>query len=79
MKPELIDILRMRWLRLRIYRYRGSFPVAYRILRNYVRICQRRFKTDPLTTATDGLILTHHSYSGLASVITPAFLFCFNR
>ncbi|EGL0556728.1 YlcG family protein, partial [Salmonella enterica] len=26
MKPELIDILRMRWLRLRIYRYRGSFP-----------------------------------------------------
>ncbi|WP_139376793.1 YlcG family protein, partial [Salmonella enterica] len=29
MKPELIDILRMRWLRLRIYRYRGSFPVAY--------------------------------------------------
>lgn len=38
MKPELIEILRMRWLRLRIYRYRGSFPVAYRILRNYVRI-----------------------------------------
>ncbi|EBU8795057.1 YlcG family protein, partial [Salmonella enterica] len=27
MKPELIEILRMRWLRLRIYRYRGSFPV----------------------------------------------------
>ncbi|EGL0556700.1 YlcG family protein, partial [Salmonella enterica] len=26
MKPELIEILRMRWLRLRIYRYRGSFP-----------------------------------------------------
>ncbi|EAR9503474.1 YlcG family protein, partial [Salmonella enterica] len=24
MKPELIEILRMRWLRLRIYRYRGS-------------------------------------------------------
>ncbi|EBS3958316.1 YlcG family protein, partial [Salmonella enterica subsp. enterica serovar Newport] len=23
MKPELIEILRMRWLRLRIYRYRG--------------------------------------------------------
>ncbi|EAA1106085.1 YlcG family protein, partial [Salmonella enterica subsp. enterica] len=22
MKPELIEILRMRWLRLRIYRYR---------------------------------------------------------
>ncbi|ELU3013093.1 YlcG family protein, partial [Salmonella enterica] len=26
-----VDHLRMRWLRLRIYRYRGSFPVAYRI------------------------------------------------
>ncbi|TPP90278.1 YlcG family protein [Salmonella enterica] len=29
-------------LRLRIYRYRGSFPVAYRILRNYVRIEAKR-------------------------------------
>ncbi|EKQ3184256.1 YlcG family protein [Salmonella enterica] len=42
MKPELIDILHMSWLRLRIYRYRGSFPVAYRILRNYVRIEAKR-------------------------------------
>lgn len=38
MKPELIEALRLRWQRLRIYRYRGSFPVAYRILRNYIRI-----------------------------------------
>ncbi|EBV1872839.1 YlcG family protein [Salmonella enterica subsp. enterica serovar Stanley] len=37
-----MEILRMRWLRLRIYRYRGSFPVAYRILRNYVRIEAKR-------------------------------------
>lgn len=38
MKPELIEALRLRWQRLRVYRYRGSFPVAYRILRNYIRI-----------------------------------------
>lgn len=37
-KPEVIESLRQRWLRLRIYRYRGSFPVAYRILRNQIRI-----------------------------------------
>ncbi|EPJ7337267.1 YlcG family protein [Citrobacter amalonaticus] len=40
MKTEVIEALRQRWLRLRIYRYRGSFPVAYRILRNYIRIQQ---------------------------------------
>jgi hypothetical protein len=37
-KPERIEALRLRWQRLRVYRYRGSFPVAYRILRNYIRI-----------------------------------------
>ncbi|HAT2746489.1 TPA: YlcG family protein [Citrobacter farmeri] len=42
MKPEVIEYLRWRWLRLRIYRYRGSFPVAYRILRNYIRIEAKR-------------------------------------
>ncbi|ELO4690833.1 MULTISPECIES: YlcG family protein [Citrobacter] len=41
MKPEVIESLRWRWLRLRICRYRGSFPVAYRILRNYIRIQQK--------------------------------------
>ncbi|HGE6882321.1 YlcG family protein [Citrobacter amalonaticus] len=38
MKPEVIESLRWRWLRLRIYRYRGSVLVDYRILRNFVRI-----------------------------------------
>ncbi|MFG5974745.1 YlcG family protein [Salmonella enterica subsp. enterica serovar Pomona] len=48
MKPELIEILRMRWQRLRIYRRPGSVLVDYRILRNFVpphsrlwRICVR--------------------------------------
>ncbi|EBB3994335.1 YlcG family protein [Salmonella enterica] len=40
MKPKLIDILRMRWQRLRIYRRPGSVLVDYRILRNFVRIYQ---------------------------------------
>ncbi|VEA35824.1 DNA breaking-rejoining protein [Salmonella enterica subsp. enterica] len=40
MKPELIEILRMRWQRLRIYRRPGSVLVDYRILRNFVRIYQ---------------------------------------
>jgi hypothetical protein len=38
MKPETLEILRARWQRLRIYRYRGSVLVDYRILRNFVRI-----------------------------------------
>ncbi|EMH1273285.1 YlcG family protein [Enterobacter cloacae] len=38
MKPELIALLRFRWQRLRIYRYRGSVLVDYRIFRNYIRI-----------------------------------------
>jgi len=37
-KPELIELLRFRWQRLRIYRYRGSVLVDYRIIRNFVRI-----------------------------------------
>lgn len=40
MKPETIDILRMRWQRLRIYRRPGSVLVDYRILKNFVRIYQ---------------------------------------
>ena len=40
MKPETIEILRARWRRLRIYRYRGSVLVDYRILRNLFRIYQ---------------------------------------
>ena len=38
MKPELIALLRFRWQRLRIYRYRGSVLVDYRIFLNYIRI-----------------------------------------
>ncbi len=38
MKPELIESLRMRWLRLRIYRRPGTVLVDYRILRNLIRI-----------------------------------------
>lgn len=41
--------------------------------------CQQRVKSDPLTATTNGLILIHLVYSGLASAITPAFRFCFNR
>ncbi|VYT10530.1 YlcG family protein [Citrobacter amalonaticus] len=38
MKPEMPEILRARWNRLRIYRRPGSVLVDYRILRNFVRI-----------------------------------------
>ncbi|WP_316502666.1 YlcG family protein [Klebsiella oxytoca] len=31
------ECIRQRWLRLNIVRYRGSFTVAYRILRNQIR------------------------------------------
>ena len=46
MKPELIEMLRLRWLRwlrwlrLRIYRHPGTVLVDYRILRNFIRIYQ---------------------------------------
>lgn len=40
MKPELIDILRARWQRLRIFRQSGSVLVDYSILRNFIRIYQ---------------------------------------
>jgi len=38
MEQELIEMLRTRWQRLRIYRCPGSVLVDYRILRNFVRI-----------------------------------------
>ncbi|ACI11148.1 TPA: YlcG family protein [Klebsiella variicola subsp. variicola] len=37
MKPEATKYLRLHWQRLNLIRYRGSFPVAYRILRNQIR------------------------------------------
>ncbi|EBY6233211.1 YlcG family protein [Salmonella enterica] len=41
MKPELIEILRMRWQRLRIYRRPGAVLVDYRIIRNTVRLLKK--------------------------------------
>ncbi|WP_416308860.1 YlcG family protein [Raoultella ornithinolytica] len=38
--PEFIEAIRQRWQRLNLIRYRGSFPVAYRILRN--QICSHK-------------------------------------
>lgn len=40
---------------------------------------QQRVKSDPHTATTDGLMLIHLVYSGLASATTPAFRFCFSR
>ena len=50
-------------------------------MRNLLRDlkCQQRVKSDPLTVTTNGLILIHLVYSGLASAITSAFRFCFSR
>ncbi|MHA6636574.1 YlcG family protein [Citrobacter farmeri] len=41
MKPEMLEILRARWKRLRIYRRPGSVLVDYRILKNFTRIYQK--------------------------------------
>ncbi|WP_312269902.1 YlcG family protein [Pseudescherichia sp.] len=40
MTIEQKALLRMRWLRLRLYRRPGSVLVDYRILRNFIRIYQ---------------------------------------
>lgn len=37
MTPELIEILRVRWQRLRLYHFSGSVLTDYRILKNYVK------------------------------------------
>ncbi|WP_417172221.1 YlcG family protein [Atlantibacter hermannii] len=36
-----MDIIRLRWQRLRIYRFRGSVVTDYRILRNYIKTAAR--------------------------------------
>ncbi|EMN3921276.1 YlcG family protein [Citrobacter farmeri] len=41
MKPDITEILRTRWQRLRIYRRPGSVLVDYRILKNFTRIYQK--------------------------------------
>ncbi|MFJ5982960.1 YlcG family protein [Enterobacter cancerogenus] len=38
MSSELLEIFRIRWQRLRVYRRPGSVLVDYRILRNFIRI-----------------------------------------
>ncbi|WP_449568561.1 YlcG family protein [Lelliottia nimipressuralis] len=38
MSPELVEIFRIRWQRLRVYRRSGSVLVDYRILHNFIRI-----------------------------------------
>lgn len=38
MSPELVEIFRIRWQRLRVYLRSGSVLVDYRILRKFIRI-----------------------------------------
>lgn len=59
----------------------GSLPEGQgmTIIAGWSGYCQQRVKSDPLTATTNGLILIHLVYSGLASAITPAFRFCFSR
>ncbi|WP_087881282.1 YlcG family protein [Dickeya fangzhongdai] len=38
---HITDILRLRWCRLRIYRYAGSVVIDYRILRNFEKTLGR--------------------------------------
>ncbi|WP_246858300.1 major capsid protein, partial [Enterobacter hormaechei] len=54
-------------------------PLSRSVRIEQSRYCQQRVKSDPLTATTNGLILIHLVYSGLASAITPAFRFCFSR
>ncbi|HDT6053125.1 TPA: YlcG family protein [Klebsiella michiganensis] len=42
MNMNTTECIRQRWLQLNIVRYRGSFPVAYRILKNFIRTRQSR-------------------------------------
>ncbi|EOD3175436.1 TPA: YlcG family protein [Citrobacter freundii] len=37
MTPELTEILRVCWLRLRLYHFPGSVLTDYRILKNYIK------------------------------------------
>ncbi|MCQ4966763.1 YlcG family protein [Enterobacteriaceae bacterium DFI.7.85] len=36
-----MDVIRLRWQRLRIYRFRGSVVTDCRILRNYIKSAMR--------------------------------------
>lgn len=37
MKLEVIEALRVRWQRLRLYHFPGSVLTDYRILKNYIK------------------------------------------
>ena len=37
MTPELNEIIRVRWQRLRLYHFPGSVLTDYRILKNYIK------------------------------------------
>lgn len=68
-------------LKIARYRLNAGYSHAETVLslRCTGSYCQQRVKSDPLTATTNGLILIHLVYSGLASAITPAFRFCFSR
>ncbi|WP_165432294.1 YlcG family protein [Atlantibacter hermannii] len=36
-----MNVIRLRWQRLRVYRFRGSVVMDYRILRNYIKTAMR--------------------------------------
>ncbi|QGN37009.1 YlcG family protein [Klebsiella oxytoca] len=40
MNKKVIQVIRERWQKLRLFRHRGTILVGYRILRNFVRIYQ---------------------------------------
>ncbi|HBZ1467142.1 TPA: YlcG family protein [Klebsiella pneumoniae] len=40
MNHDVIERIRERWQKLRLFRHRGTVLVDYRILRNFVRIYQ---------------------------------------
>jgi len=40
MSPNVVELIRERWYKLRLCRHRGTVLVDYRILKNFVRIYQ---------------------------------------
>ncbi|EMJ9286710.1 MULTISPECIES: YlcG family protein [Klebsiella] len=45
MSRDAIERIRYRWMKLRLCRHRGTVLVDYRILKNFIRICQIRGET----------------------------------
>lgn len=40
MSPYVVELIRERWQKLRLFRFRGTVMTDYRILKNFVRIYQ---------------------------------------